>query len=53
MDDDLIKLRQLRRDMTMLKDQLRRNEHIWSGFRGIEIDMVGAHSFDELLAMAF
>lgn len=49
MDDDLIKLRQLRRDMTMLKDQLRRNEHIWSGFRGIEIDMVGAHSFDELL----
>ncbi len=51
MDDDLIKLRQLRRRMTMLEDQLRRNEHIWSGFRGIEIDMVGAHSFGELLSV--
>lgn len=51
MDDDLIKLRQLRRRMTMLEDQLRRNEHIWAGFRGIEIDMVGAHSFGELLCV--
>lgn len=51
MDDDLIKLRQLRRRMTMLEDQLRRNEHIWSGFQGIEIDMFGAHSFGELLSV--
>ncbi len=49
MDDDLIKLRQLRRRMTMLEDQIRRNEHIWSGFRRIEIDMVGAHSLGELI----
>ena len=51
MDDDLIKLHQLRRRMTMLEDQLRRNEHIWSGFRQIEIDMVGAHSFGDLLSV--
>jgi len=49
MDDDRIKLHQLRRQMTMREDQIRRNERIWSGFRGIEIDMVGAHSFGELL----
>ena len=51
MDDDLIKLHQLRRHMTMLEDQLRRNEHIWSGFRQIEIDMLGAHSFGDLLSV--
>lgn len=51
MDDDLIKLHQLRRRMTMLEDQLRRNEHIWSGFRQIEVDMVGAHSFGDLLSV--
>ncbi len=49
MDDDLIELQQLRRRMPMLEDQLRRNEHIWSGFRRIEIDMVGAQSLGELL----
>ncbi|KPK10645.1 MAG: hypothetical protein AMJ68_08485 [Acidithiobacillales bacterium SG8_45] len=49
MEDDLIKLRQCRRRMTMLEDQIRRNEHIWSGFRRIEIDMVGAHSLGELI----
>jgi len=49
MEDDLIKLRQLQRRMTMLEDQIRRNEHIWSGFRRIEIDMVGAHSLGELI----
>lgn len=51
MDADLIKLRQLQRRMTMLEDQIRRNEHIWSGFRRIEIDMVGAHSLGELIAV--
>lgn len=49
MDDDLIELQQLRRRVPMLEDQARRNEHIWSGFHSIEIDMVGAQSFGELL----
>ena len=51
MDDDLFELQQLRRRMPMLEDQLRRNEHIWSGFRRIEINMVGAQSFSELLSI--
>lgn len=51
MDDDRIKLRQLQRRLAMLEDQIRRNEHIWSGFRGIEIDMVGAHSLGELIGV--
>ena len=49
MDDDLIKLRQLRRHLTMLEDQIRRNEHIWSGFRRIEIDIVGTQSLGSLI----
>lgn len=38
-------------EIDRLKKQIRENERIWSGFRRIELDMVGAHSLRELIAV--
>jgi diguanylate cyclase (GGDEF)-like protein len=38
-------------DLAQLKHQLRENERIWSGFRGLEIRMIGARSLRELVAV--
>ena len=38
-------------ELARLKDQIRENERIWSGFRQIEIKMIGAHSLYELVAI--
>ncbi|MHB8534635.1 MAG: GGDEF domain-containing protein [Sulfuricaulis sp.] len=37
------------REWVRLRDQLRDNERIWSGFRQIEVQMIGANSFTDLL----
>jgi two-component system cell cycle response regulator len=34
-----------------LKAQIRDNERIWSGFRNIELNIIGAHSLRELVAL--
>jgi two-component system, cell cycle response regulator len=39
-------------DISRLKQQLRDNERIWSGFRRIEVRMIGAPSLRELVAVA-
>ncbi|HYA38294.1 MAG TPA: sensor domain-containing diguanylate cyclase [Candidatus Methylomirabilis sp.] len=36
-------------DWEKLRDQLRDNERIWSGFRQIEVRMIGSHSLTELI----
>jgi two-component system cell cycle response regulator len=41
----------LDRDLSRLKNQLRDNERIWSGFRQIEVKMIGAHSLRELVGI--
>ena len=38
-------------DVARLKQQLRDNERIWSGFRRIEVRMIGAHSLRELVSV--
>jgi diguanylate cyclase (GGDEF)-like protein len=48
-DDTLTEFRRLQRRMSLLEDQVRSNEHIWSGFRRIELDMVAARSLGEVL----
>lgn len=39
----------LDREWVRLRNQLRDNERIWSGFRQIEVRMIGAHSLPELI----
>lgn len=39
----------LEREWVRLNKQLRDNERIWSGFRQIEVQMIGAQSFPELI----
>lgn len=38
-------------DVTELKAQIRDNERIWSGFRNIELSIIGAHTLRELVAL--
>lgn len=49
MDDTLTEYRRLQRRMSLLEDQVRSNERIWSGFRRIELDMVAARSLGAVL----
>ena len=37
-------------ELARLQDQIRENERIWSGFRRIEVKMIGAHSLYDLVA---
>ena len=39
----------LDREWVRLRNQLRDNERIWSGFRQIEVRMIGSHSFPDLI----
>jgi len=39
----------LGQDWEKLRDQLRDNERIWSGFRQIEVRMIGSHSLTDLI----
>lgn len=39
------------REWLRLSKQLRDNERIWSGFRQIEVRMIGAHSFTDLISI--
>lgn len=39
----------LRRQLTSLQTQIRTNEQIWSGFRQIEIDMIGGQTLGQVL----
>ncbi len=39
----------LEREWARLRNQLRDNERIWSGFRQIEVQMIGAHSLNDLV----
>ncbi|MDH3514690.1 MAG: hypothetical protein OEM83_07470, partial [Gammaproteobacteria bacterium] len=39
----------LDREWARINKQLRDNERIWSGFRQIEVRMIGARSFPELI----
>lgn len=41
---------QLRRQLKVLEQKVRTNEHIWSGFRQIEIDMIGSQTLDQVLS---
>lgn len=38
-------------DLAELRAQVRSNERIWSGFRQIELSIIGAHSLPELLTL--
>lgn len=41
----------LEREWTKLRNQLRDNERIWSGFRHIEVRMIGSHSLIDLVGV--
>jgi two-component system cell cycle response regulator len=43
------KFRELQRALHMTQDQVRSNEHIWSGFRDIELRMVATQSLGQLV----
>jgi diguanylate cyclase (GGDEF)-like protein len=51
MTDDRREIMELRRDLSRLKKQIRDNERIWSGFRQIEVRMIGAASLPEIVAL--
>ena len=42
---------ELRRDLSWLKKQIRDNERIWSGFRQIEVRLIGTASVQEIVAV--
>lgn len=42
---------QLRRELAWLKRQIRDNERVWSGFRRIEVRLIGAETPDDILAV--
>ena len=42
---------ELGNNIAELKAQIRDNERIWSGFRDIELSIIGAHSLRELVAL--
>lgn len=48
MDDE--KVIHLRRRLTTLESQIRTNEQIWSGFRQIEIEMIGCQTLSQVLS---
>ena len=48
MDND--KVVHLRRRLTTLENQIRTNEQIWSGFRQIEVEMIGCQTLSQVLA---
>lgn len=41
----------LEREWVKLNNQLRDNERIWSGFRQIEVQMIGSHSLTDLIGV--
>ena len=41
--------RTLENELQNLKRQIRENEHIWNGFRRVELQMIGAHSLREVI----
>ncbi|MEJ2108019.1 MAG: sensor domain-containing diguanylate cyclase [Acidiferrobacteraceae bacterium] len=49
MDDEATKYRALQRRLNLLEDQVRSNEHIWSGFNTIERQMLEVRSLGRLI----
>lgn len=47
--DAVTEILRLRRQLSDLKNSVKHNARVWSGFRFIEISLIGAKNFDELI----